>query len=130
MGAKILSKFLWPPAAAHTVVIRDGSLLAVNTGEYLMLPGGLLDAGESFEDAAVRETREETGLEIELRNEIKIERREGLGPAAFFTADVAGGEMQGSWEGEPCWVPLEQVEDHRWRYNRDMRSLIDEAETR
>jgi 8-oxo-dGTP diphosphatase len=33
------------------------------------MPGGLLDAGESPADAAIRETREETGVAIELTRE-------------------------------------------------------------
>ena len=50
------------------LVVRDGSLLVVrmtygpSRGRY-MLPGGLLDPGETLDVAAAREVREETGVE-------------------------------------------------------------------
>jgi 8-oxo-dGTP pyrophosphatase MutT (NUDIX family) len=54
------------------VLIIDPSdrllLLDARDGEsqWWVAPGGGLESGESFEDAARRETREETGIEIEL----------------------------------------------------------------
>ncbi len=53
------------------VVREDGRVLLVKAAYRWSwgMPGGLMDAGESPEDAAVRETREETGLDIELVGE-------------------------------------------------------------
>lgn len=49
---------------ATAVVIRDGKVLLVNSGRRpeFMMPGGLIEPGESPESAAVRELFEETGL--------------------------------------------------------------------
>ena len=52
------------------MVIRDGKVLMVKhrsgRREYWTLPGGALEPGESFEEAAVREMREETGLSVRV----------------------------------------------------------------
>ena len=49
----------------------DGRILLVKAAYRWRwgMPGGLLDVGEGPADAAVRETREETGLAIELSSE-------------------------------------------------------------
>jgi 8-oxo-dGTP diphosphatase len=125
LGAKIISKLFWPPAAAHTLIIREQELLVVDAGEYLMLPGGLLERGETFEQAAIRETREETGLEVEIQE--RINERSHNGVEVSFTAKVAGGELKDSWEGRPRWISIEELDEYRWRYNRDVKELVDKA---
>ncbi|HJR06736.1 MAG TPA: NUDIX hydrolase [Pyrinomonadaceae bacterium] len=42
------------------------ALISVGEGSRWQLPKGLIDAGEAIEAAAMREAREETGLETEL----------------------------------------------------------------
>ena len=54
---------------ADMFVIRDGRFLVLTRAGRLgggveYLPGGLVDPGEDPKDAAIRETREETGLEL------------------------------------------------------------------
>jgi len=54
--------------AAGGVVVRDGRVLIVHRSRYddWSLPKGKLEPGETWEDAALREVREETGLRCAL----------------------------------------------------------------
>jgi 8-oxo-dGTP diphosphatase len=60
-----------PLLAADAVILFEGGIVLVQrdrppyAGSYA-LPGGFVEIGESVEAAAIREAREETGLEIEL----------------------------------------------------------------
>jgi 8-oxo-dGTP diphosphatase len=58
--------------AAGGVLMRDGLLAVVHRPRYddWSLPKGKLDRGESFEDAALREVWEETGIRARLEREL------------------------------------------------------------
>ena len=55
---------------AGVLVVKDGRVLMVRherSGRYRWeLPSGLVDAGETFEQAAERETLEETGVAVAI----------------------------------------------------------------
>lgn len=60
-----------PAPAAGVVAIEDGNLLWVQRKfeprkGLWTLPAGFVEYGEHAEDCAVRETKEETGLDVEL----------------------------------------------------------------
>jgi 8-oxo-dGTP diphosphatase len=77
------------------------------------LPAGLIEYGESPEEAAIRETSEETGLEAEIVRSLGwIFVRyfaDWPGPMIQFMyeARVTGGELRGSDEGIARIYPLE-----------------------
>jgi len=56
--------------AARVLIIKDDKILFIhrlkNGKEYYVLPGGAIEDGETPEQAAVREAKEETNLNVEL----------------------------------------------------------------
>ncbi|MGI9477011.1 MAG: NUDIX hydrolase [Hyphomicrobiaceae bacterium] len=68
----------WPKAAASAAIFRDdGKLLIGLRGKdprrlVWSLPGGHIEAGETAGSAALREVREETGIQAELLGLVDI----------------------------------------------------------
>lgn len=124
-----LSRFLWPRSSAVALVFDEEKILAIDTGDYFMLPGGALEHGESFKDTAKRETREETGYEIELRDKVSEGINSVGGAEKIFSATLGQKEQvsSGNWEGEPVWIKPEGAANRKWRHNRDVESLIDKC---
>jgi 8-oxo-dGTP diphosphatase len=67
--------------AAGGVVLQAGEVVVVHRPKYddWTLPKGKLDPGESFEDGALREVEEETGLRCRLLRELPPAEYEARG---------------------------------------------------
>lgn len=67
-----MTTYLDPKLAVAVLIGRDGQVLLGRRGAHTRQPGrwsfpsGFVERGESVEDAARRETLEETGLDVEL----------------------------------------------------------------
>lgn len=99
-----------PVHAAGGVVLRDGRLAVVHRPRYddWTLPKGKLDPDESFEDAALREVEEETGLRCHLVRELPAVEYEVRGRpklVRYWAMEVAE---------EIPFVPNDEVDEVRW----------------
>jgi ADP-ribose pyrophosphatase YjhB (NUDIX family) len=92
--------------AALVFITSEEGLLLVEQDygrRYWSLPGGLVEANETIEQAAIREVKEETGLDVHLIRTIGVYRkydRDGL--AITFKAEVIGGELEAGAEISEC----------------------------
>lgn len=85
--------------AAIIAVIQNGEVLLTQREDFEVwcLPGGSVEDGETVAEAAIREVREETGIDVELTSLVGIYSRLGLYAdihGVVFTARPIGGKLQ------------------------------------
>src|SRR5262245_1509721 len=106
--------------AAGGVVLRGGKVALVHRPRYddWAFPKGKLDAGESWEDAALREVEEETGLRCRLGDELSpTSYRDPKGRAKvvrYWRMEALDGEF----------APSNEVDELRWIALEDASALL------
>jgi 8-oxo-dGTP diphosphatase len=114
--------------AARAVIIHQNKLLVIKRNkfgkEYYILPGGGVQAGETPEQALMRELAEETGVNISTGRPVFVEEAGApYGTQYIYLCEYAGGEPRLSPDSEeakihalgqnlyiPEWLPLEKLE--------------------
>lgn len=109
------------------VLIRDGDrYLIVRRGAepdagLWSIPGGLIEVGERASEAAVREAKEETGLDVDIVDLLgvvdKIVRDDDRIKYHFvivdYLAEARGGSMRAASDAlEARWVRAEELPDY------------------
>jgi 8-oxo-dGTP diphosphatase len=108
--------------AGGGVIVRDGRVLVVHRPRYddWSLPKGKLEPGETWEQGALREVEEETGLVCELGEEV--------GRTRYLDARGRDKEVRYfrmSSEGEPA--AHNEVDDVRWVSLDDAPGFVSHA---
>ena len=100
---------------------------------YYSLPGGHLEIGETFEDAVIREVKEEMNIDVKIidyvggKNDMNCEER-------FYHCEIIGGEIKfGGEELERCcdsnyyeirWVDVDDIEPDMLRVLDLVRRVV------
>jgi len=123
-GLRVYSHFFYSPLVSAGVMIvdKDKILMVRSYKPYTTkggamkgysIPGGLVKRGEALNEAAIRETKEETGLDVEITDLFGIYSDPNRDPVAHsvfvvYNAKVVGGELRSSNEGVPEYVDLKK----------------------
>jgi 8-oxo-dGTP diphosphatase len=107
--------------AAGGVIVRDGLVAVVHRPKHddWSLPKGKLDGGETWEQAALREVEEETGMRARITGE--------LDPS--FYKDGKGRDKQVRWYrmeivDEGAFEPSGEVDELRWMTPEEAARLL------
>ena len=122
------------PAATALVLDNDNRLLlgrrAVEPAKGAWcLPGGFIEMGESMEEAALRELREETGLRGSINSFVGCFYQDSLfygGVIIFgYRIDVNGGSLQaGDDMQEISYIPLDRLPEIAFDSHRKLVALL------
>jgi ADP-ribose pyrophosphatase YjhB (NUDIX family) len=118
--------YLDPKLAVGVLVVRDGRVLLGKRGPGTREPGkwsfpaGFVERGERVEDAARREAREETGLDIAVGRLVGLYSSEGETVVlAVYAGEVVGGEaVAGDDLTELGWFPVTDLPELAFERDR------------
>lgn len=114
-----------PTPTVDTIIQKDSRVLLVKRKnepfkDYFALPGGFVNEGERVEDAAKREAKEETSLDIELVDILGVYSDPHRDPRGHIMSTVFIGKISHNNEKiEPLahddaaaigWIDLQKVE--------------------
>jgi 8-oxo-dGTP diphosphatase len=104
-----------PKVGVGVMILKDGKVLLTKrkgshgAGEY-SFPGGHLEYMETFEDCAIRETREEAGIEIKDIEFLYATNVMKYAPKHYVHIGVVA-----QWaSGEPMTMEPEKAEEWKW----------------
>jgi len=118
-----------PIVGVGAVILQDGKLVLIKRGVEpgkgrWSIPGGAVELGEGVRDTAVREAKEECGLDIELVRDTPMDAIDNMiegekGRLQYhyillqFLARPKGGNLKpGGDVTEVKWVPLGEVDTY------------------
>ena len=128
---------------AGIVLIQDGNVALIERHRaglnYYVFPGGGVDKGESPEEAAIRETMEELGVEVAIKQKVAVIHLGEKSRQIYFLVEQTGGEF-GTGIGEeytdadphspeegiytPIWMPIEELSLHQDIHPADVAKLV------
>lgn len=120
--------------AVDCVIVKDGKVLLLKRAHepfegYWVLPGGHVERNETVEEAAVREMKEELGIDVELKKFVGVFSDPDRDPrglvSVVFIAEPKSDDIRINKEAyEYKWFPLDELPEEM---GFDHRKILERA---
>lgn len=116
------TKNLMVPVVAGVVIKQNNKYLLVQEKKpsaygLWNFPAGHVDVGESFEEAAIREAKEEVGYDVKLVQKINVFHEATDAPVKHtFAAKIVGGNLK---------FPEDEILDAKWFSFDEIKNMKD-----
>ena len=108
-----------PKLAVDNLIVKGNKILLLKREIYpfkgkLVYPAGMVEYGETVEQAVVREANEETGLKVRLKDILGVYSFPKRDPrfhtiSTVFIAEPIGGKVKNSFEGKVGWYDVTKI---------------------
>ncbi|MEM5801968.1 MAG: NUDIX hydrolase [Candidatus Aenigmatarchaeota archaeon] len=105
-----------PYLAVDVLIVKNKKIVLIRRNKNpwkgkLSLPGGFVEWGETVEQAAIREAKEETGLNVKIKKLLGVYSNPKRDPRGHvvsiaFVAEPIKGKLKSSKEGEVNWYEI------------------------
>lgn len=109
--------------AVRVYIIKDDKVVCIQYKEgpigYIDMPGGKIEEGETAEEAAIREVKEETGMEVKKLEKIGTvieEYPDRIYNFQVFIALKFSGNPQEFMENTSFWISIPNLEAEEKRF--------------
>ena len=105
--------------ASGAIIEKDGMILLQRRSDNGKwgLPGGIMEMDETYQEGAIREVKEETGLKIKKPILCGIEefktKNEDRYIMLYYKTNNFSGKIKSSKEGEVFWIKRKDLEKHK-----------------
>ncbi len=126
-----MSEYKNPALTADIIIVHNSQIVLIKRlnnpyKDCWALPGGFVEYGEKVEDAAIREAKEETGLEVKLEKLVGVYSDPSRDPRGHtvtvaYIASVIGGELNSNSDAKDAkYVPICDLEGINLAFDHDM----------
>lgn len=96
------------PTAKGVVIDGEGKITLLSNGEHSLFPGGGVEDGESFEEAFIRECKEEIGCDVEIISHLGEALQSRAKSATTYNVHFFVGRVVGE-KGAPTTTELGEL---------------------
>ncbi|OED30760.1 NUDIX hydrolase [Methanosphaera sp. WGK6] len=131
-----MSEYRNPALTVDVIIIKNNETVLIKRlnnpyKDYWALPGGFVEYGEKVEDAAIRETKEETGLDVELDELVGVYSDPERDPRGHtvtvaFKAYIIGNQLKSSSDAKDAkYFKINNLKEMDFAF--DHRDILSDA---